>query len=270
MLATTDRRGLPCHGLVRAPKARSRNPNGEERRIPRPCAQTETRPQTSQVSVQAALPRPVWLILEGPVSVTANPEDSSDETLMIRYQRGDRTAFGILVKRYERPLYTFASRYLGRSELARDVTQESFLRVVKRSQEFRHEARFSTWIFAIVRNLCIDEIRKSKHRKHLSLDENRDGAPNLSETTASNDTQGDPEKQTLGLELGRELKEALGALPEDQLEVFLLRELAGLPFAEIAEISGVSENTIKSRMRYALEKLQKALIGHEEQAKALR
>lgn len=189
---------------------------------------------------------------------------------MIRYQRGDRTAFGILVKRYERPLFTFASRFLGRSELARDVTQESFLRVVKRAQEFRHEARFSTWIFAIVRNLCIDELRKSKHRRHLSLDESRDGAPNLSESKSMSDTRPDPERETLGLELGRELKDAFGSLPEDQLEVFLLRELAGLPFAEIAEISGVSENTIKSRMRYALEKLQKALAGYEEQAKALR
>lgn len=202
--------------------------------------------------------------------MTASPEDSSDETLMIRYQRGDRAAFGVLVKRYERPLFTFASRYLGRNELARDVTQESFLRVVKRAQEFRHEARFSTWIFAIVRNLCVDELRKSKHRKHLSFDEAREDGPSLSETTAGSDRRDNPERQALGLELGRELKEAFGALPEDQLEVFLLRELAGLPFAEIAVMSGVSENTIKSRMRYALEKLQRALVGYEEQAKALK
>lgn len=202
--------------------------------------------------------------------MTAAPDDSSDETLMIRYQRGDRVAFSVLVRRYERPLYTFASRYLGRGDLARDITQESFLRVVRRAQEFRHEARFSTWIFAIVRNICIDELRKLRHRRHLSLEESRDDGPSLTETVGTSQVGHDPERATLGQQIGRELKSAISELPEDQLEVFLLRELGGLPFAEIAEVCGVSENTVKSRMRYALEKLQKALIVYEEHAKALR
>lgn len=202
--------------------------------------------------------------------MSASAEDSTDETLMIRYQRGDRSAFAVLVKRYERPLFTFACRYLGQRDLARDVTQESFLRVVRRAQEFRHEARFSTWIFAIVRNICIDELRKSKHRRHLPLDERSDDRGAIAETIGSTQPAHDPERSAIGSRLEREIQDALAALPDDQLEVFLLRELAGLPFSEIAEISETSENTVKSRMRYALEKLQKALLSHEEQAKALR
>lgn len=202
--------------------------------------------------------------------MTARQPESTDEMLMVRYRRGDRSAFAAIVRRYERPLFTFALRYLKRRELARDVTQEAFLRVVKRAGEFRHEARFSTWIFSILRNLCIDELRKEKHRLHPSLDEApQSGGPSLVERVVNTSTP-DVERALSQSELRRQISQALDELPADQYEVFLLREIAGLPFAEIAKVTDTPENTVKSRMRYALERLQKALSGFEEQAKALR
>ena len=169
----------------------------------------------------------------------------SDEALMIRHQRGDRTAFATLVRRHQTAIFNFALRQLRIRSTAEDVVQETFVRVVQNAAEFKHEARFVTWLYTIARNLCIDHLRKGALRKHPSLDEARSGAegdgPTLGEQTA-----------------------------DEQREVFLMREVANLPFKEIAEITNVPENTVKSRMRYALERLQAALSDYEEYARALK
>lgn len=196
----------------------------------------------------------------------------TDEVLMIRFQRGDRVAFTQLVRRHQTGLYNFALRQLRIASLAEDVVQEAFVRVVQNAAEFKHEARFSTWAYTITRNLCIDQLRKRALRKHPSLDEAKPGAegdgPTLGEQTA--DSRANVERSATGSEIKGRILAAVDELPEDQREVFLLRELSNLPFKEIAQITGVPENTVKSRMRYALERLQAALSDYEEYARALR
>ncbi len=196
----------------------------------------------------------------------------TDEALMIRFQRGERAAFTQLVRRHQTGLYNFALRQLRIASLAEDVVQEAFVRVVQNALEFKHEARFSTWVYTITRNLCIDQLRKRALRKHPSLDESKRGedgdGPTLGEQTA--DSRANVERQVTGTELKERIAAAVEELPDDQREVFLLRELSNLPFKEIAEITGVPENTVKSRMRYALERLQAALHEYEEYARALR
>ena len=208
---------------------------------------------------------------EGPVS-GARPNELSDEQLMVRYQRGDRAAFTTLVRRHQTPLYSFAFRQLRLQSAAEDVVQEAFMRVVQHAASFQHEARFTTWLYQITRNLCIDAMRKRALRKHASLDENRQGedgdGPTLGEQTA--DVRASVEREATGTELKERIAKAVDLLPDDQREVFLLREVANLPFKEIAEITEVPENTVKSRMRYALERLQQALSEYEEYARALR
>jgi RNA polymerase sigma-70 factor (ECF subfamily) len=190
--------------------------------------------------------------------------------LMVRYKRGDRTAFAELVRRYEHALYNFALRYVRRRDAARDLTQEAFLRVVRRAAEFRHESRFSTWVYAILRNLCLDELRRHKHRDHASLEAELPGGGSLVEKVASRGSSDDAERgveqERLRIGIGR----AIDGLPDEQREVFLLRQLGGIPFAEIAAITDTPENTVKSRMRYALDRLQKELSEYEEYARALR
>src|SRR5690606_7465788 len=148
--------------------------------------------------------------------------------------------------------------------------QDAFLRVVKRSADFKHESRFSTWIFAITRNLCIDELRKAKHRVHSSLDETSTNGQSLGEKIDGGKPALDGEQGASNNELRGGILKAVDSLPEDQREVFLLRQMGGVPFAEIARITGTPENTVKSRMRYALERLQKELREYEEYARALR
>jgi RNA polymerase sigma-70 factor (ECF subfamily) len=197
--------------------------------------------------------------------------DPPDETLRLRYQRGDRAAFALLVRRHQSPLFNFALRQVRVPQVAEDVVQESFVRVVQNAADFKHEARFTTWVYTITRNLCIDHLRKRALRKHPSLDESRgeegDG-PTLGEQTA--DPRASVEREATGTELKERIARAVDKLPDEQREVFLMREMANLPFKEIAEITGVPENTVKSRMRYALERLQKELRDFAEYARALR
>ena len=197
--------------------------------------------------------------------------DPPDEALMLRYQQGDRAAFAALVRRHQSPLFNFALRQVRAPELAQDIVQETFVRVVQKATDFKHEARFTTWVYTITRNLCIDHLRKGALRKHPSLDESRgeEGeGPTLGEQTA--DPRASVEREATGTELKARILRAVDKLPDDQREVFLMREVSNLPFKEIADITGVPENTVKSRMRYALERLQEALAEYEDYARALR
>ena len=205
--------------------------------------------------------------------MAADQGDATDETLMVRYQRGDRQAFAALVRRHHKPLYNFVYRQLRQPSAAEDVTQEVFVRVVQNASEFKHEARFSTWVYTIARNLCIDQLRKAAHRRHPSLDQPLGPGE---EARALGDSLPDPrpaasaERTAAASQMTAMLVQAVDTLPEEQREVFLLREIACLPFREIAVVTGVAENTVKSRMRYALDRLRLALADFEEYARALR
>ena len=190
---------------------------------------------------------------------------------MLRFQRGDVGAFSELVQRHKLPLYNFLLRQLRSRSNAQDGLQEVFLRVVQSAAEFKHEARFTTWVYTIARNLCIDHLRKMSIRNHESLDRPvREDGPSLGELTQDTHVDGSVERSARSNELRMRIAEAIEALPEEQREVFLLREAANLPFKEIAEITGTPENTVKSRMRYALERLQEALAEYEDVARSLR
>jgi RNA polymerase sigma-70 factor (ECF subfamily) len=199
--------------------------------------------------------------------------DATDEMLMVRYQRGERAAFAELVRRHNRPIYNFVLRQLRAPSVAEDVTQDVFMRLVQNAAEFKHEARFLTWLYAIARNLCIDQLRKLSHRRHASLEQpasNDEDARALGESIPDHSPEASTERSAVSSEVRSSIVKAVDSLPEDQREVFLLREVANLPFRDIAEITGAPENTVKSRMRYALDRLKDALSEFEEYARALR
>jgi len=187
---------------------------------------------------------------------------------MTAYQDGDRAAFALLVERHEKPLWNFLKRFVGDDASAEDLLQETFARVVKSSAEWQPEAKFSTWLYTIARNLCVDHARRGRHRRATSLDaptrgtgnqSSRDSEPERGLHEALADRGAGVERQAMDREFALQLEAALTALPEAQREVFLMREQLGLPFAEIAQAVGTSEATVKSRMRYALEALRDAL-----------
>jgi RNA polymerase sigma-70 factor (ECF subfamily) len=196
--------------------------------------------------------------------------DATDEALMTRFQNGDRGAFAVLVRRHQLAIYNFALRHLRSPSAAEEVVQDAFMRVLQNASDFRQTSRFTAWVYTIARNLCIDMLRKKAQRQHPSLDEpaKPEQGPSLGERIA--DRAPGVERAALSIEIRRCVLSAIDELPEEQREVFLLREISNLPFKEIAEVVGAPENTVKSRMRYALDRLQDALSDFEEYARALR
>ena len=187
-------------------------------------------------------------------------EQLADEELLRRFQAGDARAFEGLLQRYERPIYNFLLRSVRDPETATDLVQEVFLRVVRRAGQFKGDSKFSTWLYTIARNLCIDHSRKMVFRRHRSLDAPAGGEESsvpLGERLAGGDAATD--RRAIAGRLQHEIAHAVEELPPDQREVFLLRQVQGMPFRAIAEVVGVPENTVKSRMRYALERLREAL-----------
>ena len=196
--------------------------------------------------------------------------DDSDESLMLRYRDGDVRAFELLVTRHRKPLFNFILRFVRDTAQAEDVTQETFLRLVKGADAYERQAKFTTWLYTIARNLCVDASRRGKHRKAASLDaplSDDDGAASLLDLLP--DGTAGVDRQAQSRELGLRLRQAIEALPDEQREIFLLREVADLQFNEIANVVGCPENTVKSRMRYALEKLREALEEYRDLARAV-
>jgi len=189
----------------------------------------------------------------------------SDEQLLAAYRAGDVAAFEKLLGRYEKPIWTYLRRFVRRDDAAEDLLQEVFLRVVRDAQDaaaagWKGQAKFSTWLYTVARNLCVDRSRREAIRVAASLDaggEADDAPASLHERIAAPDRPADA--VLANRQAATRIDAAIAALPDDQREVFLMREVMELPFAEIAAVVGASEPTVKSRMRYALEKLRAAL-----------
>jgi RNA polymerase sigma-70 factor, ECF subfamily len=196
--------------------------------------------------------------------------DQADEDLMVMYQQGEVRAFEILLGRHRKSVYNFILRFVGDKETAEDLLQETFMRVIKGADAYKRQAKFTTWLYTIARNLCVDQTRRRKHRRHASLDapmDTSEDSGSLMDVIASNEIASD--RKSVNKELFATMQRAIAGLSEEQREVFLMREFLDLPFKQIAEVVGVPENTVKSRMRYALEKLRLELDEYKDLAKAL-
>lgn len=173
---------------------------------------------------------------------------------------GDRSRFNSLIWRWEKPIYNFILRYLGDKELARDVTQRTFIRVYKNLTKLRDPEKFSSWIYQIASNLCKDEIKKMSHRDVISLDliqeNNENDGYRLPEQLC--DSQHSlPDEKLNQKQVSNIVQKALQQLPEEQRVVIIMKEYQGLKFKEIAESLNEPLNTIKSRMYYGLNGLRK-------------
>lgn len=181
---------------------------------------------------------------------------------MARYQKGEVAAFASLVSRHEKHLWNFLRRFVADSATAEDLLQEVFLRVVRSAADWHPSAKFSTWLYTIARNLCTDNARRGVFRKADSLDQTPGASRDESgshriDKVASPDANA--EKAAMDREIANRVDQAVAALPVEQREVFLMREVMDMSFAEIANVTKTSEPTVKSRMRYALERLRGAL-----------
>ncbi len=185
-------------------------------------------------------------------------ERLSDEQLMARFQRGELRAFEELLERHRGGVFRFILRFVGQRETAEDLLQEVFLRLVAKKLSFAQRAKFTTWLYTIARNQCIDHLRRARHRKTASLDQalnpGAEGEVRLMDRIPAKAKGTD--QQAHEHRLRKNISQAVGELSDEQREVFLMREEGGLAFDEIAGIVGAPLNTVKSRMRYALRALK--------------
>ena len=178
--------------------------------------------------------------------------ERSDEELMLAYAGGDARAFEALYSRHRGPLFRFLLRGIKRRELADELFQETWGRVIQARTRYRVEAKFSTWLLQIAHNLVIDQYRRERP------EDNGETAENVMRVT-ENDERERPDQVLSDFEQSRRLQMALAELPTDQRGAFLLRVENGLGIEEIAEVMAVGRETAKSRLRYALEKLRISL-----------
>ena len=183
----------------------------------------------------------------------------TDEDLVLALQAGDTDSLGTLVARWEQPLFRFTYRFLARREDARDVCQETFLRILRKADRFRKGARFSTWMYQIALNLCRDHLRR-KRRWGLLLAETSESSPEMKHRLDGLPAAESPSEEVEKKERRAAVTRALGQIPPEQREVLILKEFEGLKFREIADILGCPESTVKSRMYYGLSGLKAALI----------
>jgi len=192
----------------------------------------------------------------------AQHQDWTDEALMSEYRGGDARAFDELVSRHSPGIYNFMLRSVRSPARAEEMLQEVLVRVIRSKDRYQRSAKFTTWVYTIARNLCVDESRRARFRDHDSLDApvravgRRRRGSRLSGMSAD---QMPTDEAAEAPRLRRRLARAVDRLPSEQREVFLMRQLGGLSFREIGLTVDAPENTVKSRMRYALEKLRQEL-----------
>ena len=174
--------------------------------------------------------------------------EPSDEQLMLSYGAGDAAAFELLYSRHRGPLFRFMLHQVRDHATAEELYQDVWQRVITARQRYAPEAKFSTWLFQIAHNRLTDHWRALQHRPPAPAD--------AEERTAREVDPQTPERQLSAFEERRRLQLALEELPEEQREVVLLRLEKELTLEEIGEITGVGRETVKSRLRYALDKLR--------------
>ena len=179
-------------------------------------------------------------------AMTHEPDDSA---LMLRYRDGDLAAFEVLYRRHNDPLFRYLLRLSRSPEAAEDIFQDAWGKIIKARASYRPTAKFTTFLYRVARNCFIDHLRRNKrHANSAEYHDNLHADPGEL-----------PETLTERSLAKRRLAQALGQLPDEQRDAFLLHEEAGLSLDQIAAVTDSNRETAKSRLRYAVNKLRAAI-----------
>lgn len=175
------------------------------------------------------------------------------ETELIEQSKaGNFSAFEQLIFRYDKDVLNIASRYTRSSDDAKDIYQETFIRIFKGIQKFQHQSEFSTWVFRIATNVCLTHHEKKKRTTHVSLDDDNDDE--ATGVYAISDSETD--SQTYGNEISRRIEDALQELSPKQKIVFTLRHYQDYKLKDIAVMMDCAEGTVKKYLFEATQKMR--------------
>jgi len=173
----------------------------------------------------------------------------TDTELVAAARDGDQAAFGALVEKYQAMAYSLAYRMTGSAEDAEDLVQEAFLNAWRGLGKFQGQSSFSTWLYRLTANACIDFLRREKRRASMSM--TLDGDEDEDRQADVPDERWSPERELERGETRDALRRGLAALSGEHREVLLLRELEGRSYADIAQALALEEGTVKSRIARA-------------------
>jgi len=182
---------------------------------------------------------------------------ASDEDLMLRYRDGDVRAFEDLYARHRGGVFRYVLRQVGLRAAAEEVFQEVWTKIISSRARYRVEARFATFLYRVAHNCVIDHFRRKPPLQLIALDDDEEKEA----MQVAGPQQEQPERVVARRQTARQILRALALLPDEQREAFLLHEEGGLTLEEIADVTRVGRETVKSRLRYALAKLRQELNG---------
>ena len=184
-------------------------------------------------------------------------ERDIDQQLVVRVQKGDNTAFDLLVRKYQHKIAKLVGRYVRDHAEAEDVTQEAFIKAYRALRGFRGDSAFYTWLYRIAVNTAKNYL-ESRGRRPVSLDLELEGLEMLDDSESLRE-QATPERQLLTGEIATTIQQVLDLLPADLRTAITLREVEGLSYEEIAEIMDCPIGTVRSRIFRAREAVDKEL-----------
>jgi RNA polymerase sigma-70 factor (ECF subfamily) len=182
-----------------------------------------------------------------------------DAALMLRVKQGDTAAFTELVEKYKQPVINVIYRTLHDASEAEDLAQNVFIQVYKSADRYRVSAKFSTWLFTIARNLCLNEIRRRSRHRAESLDAPHPEHEDQPLHQFEDKKEAAPPDRLLSGELEQKIQEVLASLPENQRTAILLCRQEELSYEEIAEVLGCSLSATKSLIHRGRETLKEKL-----------
>ncbi|MDA2912636.1 sigma-70 family RNA polymerase sigma factor [Acidobacteriia bacterium AH_259_A11_L15] len=197
------------------------------------------------------------LELSQPIPGASRQVDALEERALIRRaQRGDRAAFEQLVRLYEGSVLRLALQVVRSEEEARDLYQEAFLKIYRSLGRFRFESRFSTWVYRVVMNVCLDYLRRASTRREVQAPEAEPGQVEFFHAVPDKRAAQNPEKAFQGKQIAERLRAALARLSPRERLVFELKHYQGLKLRTIGEYCGTSEQTAKNCLFRATQKLR--------------
>jgi RNA polymerase sigma-70 factor (ECF subfamily) len=195
----------------------------------------------------------------------------ADVERMLAVRDGDDEAFAALVVKYQNRVMGLAYRYLGDQGAAEDLAQEAFLRVYRAKERYEPRAKFSTWLYRIVVNLCLNELRSRKNKHVVALAVATETSSNLN-IDLSDEGEIEPVETLQKEELAEKIQEIIATLPENQRIAILLNKYEGLPYQEVAEAMDTTVMAVKSLLTRARVNIKEKLLPYlrEEAPDAVR
>ena len=201
---------------------------------------------------------PFHAIMEADRKPAPTDENSRDILLMERIGAGDHRAFRELVERHQNAVVGTVAKMLGNASEAEDIAQQVFLRVWRHAKRYRPDAKFTTYLFTITRNLVFNESRRRSRRKEVSSEEREED----SGFQMAAESRHGPEEETMKLEMHRQIDRAIATLPEAQRTAVILYSYESLPYEEIAGVLNTSVSSVKSLLFRARTTLREKLATY--------